>query len=161
MSPKRKGKTSWRHVISARQLRQEETEAEKVLWNALLGKRLNGLKFRRQHPYENTILDFFCVERQLVVELDGSVHDLPDQSATDEERTKFLNDHGLRVIRFRNEDILKNLPDVYKRLLKLPPIPAPSPEHALWSGEGGGWGRYVSSYHIQRRGLGWQKDSAV
>ena len=119
MSPKRKGKTSWKHVVAARKLKQEETEAEKVLWNALRGKRLNGLKFRRQHPYENTILDFFCVEHQLVVELDGSVHDLPDQSDYDEERTRFLNDHGLRVVQFRNEDILKSLPDVLQKIIEM------------------------------------------
>jgi very-short-patch-repair endonuclease len=76
------------------------------------------LKFRRQHPYENTILDFFCVEHQFVVELDGSVHDLPDQFETDEEHTKFLNDHGLRVVRFRNEDILKNLPNVLQKIME-------------------------------------------
>jgi very-short-patch-repair endonuclease len=105
MSPKRKGKTSWKHVIAARKLRQEETEAEEVLWNALRGKPLNGLKFRRQHPYENTILDFFCVEHQLVVELDGSVHNLLDQAESDEERTRFLNEHGLRAVRFRSAGV--------------------------------------------------------
>jgi len=127
MSPKRKGKTTWKHVMAARKLRQEETEAEKVLWKALRGKRLNGLKFRRQHPYENTILDFFCVEHQLVVELDGSVHDLPDQAETDEERTKFLNEHGLRVVRFRNEDILKSLPIVLQKILEITSHPGSLP----------------------------------
>ena len=119
MSPNRKGKTSWKYVNAARQLRQEETEAEQVLWNALRGKRLNGLKFRRQHPYENTILDFFCVEYQLVIEVDGNIHDLPDQSKYDEERTNFLNEHGLRVVRFRNEDILKNLPNVLQKIIEI------------------------------------------
>lgn len=105
-------------MIAARKPRQEETKAEKVLWNALRARRLHGLKFRRQHPYENTILDFFCVEHQLVVELDGSVHDLLDQFATDEERTKFLSDHGLKVIRFRNEEMLKNLPVALERIIE-------------------------------------------
>jgi 5-methyltetrahydrofolate--homocysteine methyltransferase len=127
MPPKRKGKTKWQYVIAARKLRQEETEAEEVLWNALRGKRLNGLEFRRQHPYENTILDFFCVEHQLVVELDGSVHDLPDQSETDEERTKFLNEHGLKVIRFRNEEILKSLPIVLQKILEITSHPGSLP----------------------------------
>ena len=119
MSPKPKGKTTWKYVMAARKLRQEETEAEKVLWNALRGKRLNGLKFRRQHPYEKTVLDFFCVEHQLVIELDGSVHDLPDQSEHDEERTRFLNEHGLKVVRFRNEEILNSLPAVLQKILKI------------------------------------------
>ena len=121
MSPKSKGKTTWKYVLAARKLRQEETEAEAMLWEALRGKRLNGLKFRRQHPYEKTILDFFCVEHQLVVELDGSIHNLRDQFESDEERTKFLNDHGLKVIRFRNPEILKNLPAVLRKIVKEAP----------------------------------------
>ena len=118
MSPKSKGKTTWKYVVAARELRQEETEAEKKLWEALRGKRLNGLKFRRQHPYERTILDFFCVEHQLVVELDGSVHDEPDQFASDEERTNFLNERGLKVVRFKNDEIMKNLPSVLRRIIE-------------------------------------------
>ena len=127
MSPKPKGKTTWKHVIAARKLRQEETEAEKVLWNALRGRRLNGLKFRRQHPFESTILDFFCVEHQLVVELDGSVHDLPGQFKTDEERTRFLNDRGLNVIRFRNEEVLTSLPMVLQKIREITSSPGSLP----------------------------------
>ena len=128
MSPKSKGKTTWKYVVAARELRQEETEAEKKLWEALRGKRLNGLKFRRQHPYERTILDFFCVEHQLVVELDGSVHDEPDQFASDEERTNFLNERGLKVVRFKNDEIMKNLPSVLRRIIETTkPHPYPLP----------------------------------
>jgi very-short-patch-repair endonuclease len=119
MSPKSKGKTTWAYVIAARELRQVEPEAEKIMWAALRGKRLNGLKFRRQHPYEHYVLDFFCVEHQLVVELDGSVHDVSDQAAYDEERTGFLNEHGLRVIRFRNEEVKKNLPGVLQKIIEI------------------------------------------
>jgi len=119
MSPKSKGKTTWKYVIAARELRQVETETEKILWNALRGKRLNGLKFRRQHPYEHYVLDFFCVEHQLIVELDGSVHDVLDQAAYDEERTSFLNEHGLRVIRFRNEEVKKSLPNVLQTIIEI------------------------------------------
>jgi len=119
MSPKSKGKTTWKYVVAARELRQVETETEKILWNALRGKRLNGLKFRRQHPYEHYVLDFFCVEHQLIVELDGSVHDVLDQAAYDEERTSFLNEHGLRVIRFRNEEVKKSLPNVLQTITEI------------------------------------------
>ena len=119
MSPKSKGKTTWKYVVAARELRQVETETEKILWNALRGKRLNGLKFRRQHPYEHYVLDFFCVEHQLIVELDGSVHDVLDQAAYDEERTSFLNEHGLRVIRFRNEEVKKSLPNVLQTIIEI------------------------------------------
>lgn len=119
MSPKSKGKTTWTYVIAARELRQVETETEKIMWESLRGRRLNGLKFRRQHPYEHYVLDFFCVEHQLVVELDGSVHDVSDQAAYDEERTRFLNEHGLRVIRFRNEEVKKNLPSVLQKIIEI------------------------------------------
>ena len=119
MSPKSKGKTTWSYVIAARELRQVETETEKNLWESLRGKRLNGLKFRRQHPYEHYVLDFFCVEHQLAVELDGSVHDVLDQVAYDEERTRFLNEHGLRVIRFRNEEVKKNLSKVLQKIIEI------------------------------------------
>jgi len=119
MPPKSKGKTTWSYVIAARELRQVETETEKILWQALRGKRLNGLKFRRQHPYEHYVLDFFCVEHQLAVELDGSVHDVLDQAAYDEERTNFLNEHGLHIIRFRNEDVKKNLSSVLQKIIEI------------------------------------------
>ena len=119
MSPKSKGKTTWSYVIAARELRQVETETEKIMWESLRGKRLNGLKFRRQHPYEHYVLDFFCVEHQLVVELDGSVHDQPDQAIYDEERTRFLNEHGLRVIRFGNEEVKKNLSNVLQKIIEI------------------------------------------
>ena len=123
MSPKSKGKTTWTYVIAARELRQVETETEKIMWESLRGKRLNGLKFRRQHPYEHYVLDFFCVEHQLVVELDGSVHDVSDQAAYDEERTGFLNEHGLRVIRFRNEEVKKNLSNVLQKIIEITTCP--------------------------------------
>ena len=123
MSPKSKGKTTWSYVIAARELRQVETETEKILWQALRGKRLNGLKFRRQHPYEHYVLDFFCVEHQLVVELDGSVHDVLDQAAYDEERTNFLNEHGLHIIRFRNEEVKKNLSNVLQKIIEITTTP--------------------------------------
>ncbi len=123
MSPKSKGKTTWSYVIAARELRQVETETEKILWESLRGKRLNGLKFRPQHPYEHYVLDFFCVEHQLVVELDGSVHDVLDQAAYDEERTNFLNEHGLHIIRFRNEEVKKNLSNVLQKIIEITTTP--------------------------------------
>ena len=123
MSAKSKGKTTWSYVIAARELRQVETETEKILWQALRGKRLNGLKFRRQHPYEHYVLDFFCVEHQLVVELDGSVHDVLDQAAYDEERTNFLNEHGLHIIRFRNEEVKRNLSNVLQKIIEITTTP--------------------------------------
>jgi len=125
MSPKSKGKTTWSYVIAARELRRVETETEKIMWESLRGKRLNGLKFRRQHPYEHYVLDFFCVEHQLVVELDGSAHEVLDQGAYGEERTRFLNERGLKIIRFRNDEVKKNLASVLQRIVEETTKPHP------------------------------------
>ena len=95
-------------------LRDRMTLAEETLWEALRDKRLNGLKFRRQHPVEQFILDFYCPRFKLVVELDGSSHDT--RSEEDAARTEHLNAFGYRILRFRNEEVFENLPGVLKRI---------------------------------------------
>jgi very-short-patch-repair endonuclease len=87
----------------ARQLRREMTDAERVLWNGIRGWELG--KWRRQHPVGRFILDFYCPAAKLCVEVDGSVHDL--QEERDAARTAELEAMGVRVIRFRNEAVLK------------------------------------------------------
>lgn len=106
-----------RHQTSelARGLRQEETRAEEVLWNALRGRQLAGLKFRRQHPVGTLVLDFCCPDYLLAIEVDGSVHE--DSVERDEERTLWLEASGYRVIRFRNEVVLNDLGAVLDRIL--------------------------------------------
>ena len=84
---------------TAREMRHELTPAESQLWNALRGRKLGGLKFRRQHPVGRFILDFFCAEYRLVVEVDGEIH--ATQIEHDTERTRLLGEFGYRVIRFR------------------------------------------------------------
>jgi very-short-patch-repair endonuclease len=116
MPRKTRGKTSATIVRAARQLRQEPTSAEVKLWDALRGRRLAGLKFRRQHPYERFVLDFFCVEHQLVVELDGGVHAEPTQAARDAERTEFLQSRGIRVLRFKNEIVENEIETVLRQI---------------------------------------------
>ena len=116
MPRKTRGKTSATIVRAARQLRQEPTSAEVRLWDALRGRRLAGLKFRRQHPYEQFVLDFFCVEHQLVVELDGGVHAEPTQAARDAERTEFLQSRSIRVLRFKNETVENEIEAVLKQI---------------------------------------------
>lgn len=126
MPRKTRGKTSPTIVRAARQLRQEPTSAEVKLWAALRGRRLAGLKFRRQHPYERFVLDFFCVEHQLVVELDGGVHAEPTQAARDAERTEFLQSRGIRVLRFKNETVENEIEAVLKQIeeaVLIPPAP--------------------------------------
>jgi very-short-patch-repair endonuclease len=94
----------------ARELRQELTPAETLLWHALRGKQLAGFKFRRQHPIDRFITDFYCAACKLIVELDGGIHD--EQQDRDAIRTEALEQRGYRVIRFPNEQVLHHLDQV-------------------------------------------------
>ena len=98
----------------ARALRRAMTEPERVLW-ALLRRRQQALRFRRQHAMGPYILDFYCSEARLCIEIDGIAHASPEAAAHDERRTKWLTDQGIRVLRFNANDILKdeNLPGVF------------------------------------------------
>ena len=89
--------------LEARRLRREETDAERRLWMHLRGHQL-GVQFRRQHPIGPYIVDFCCVERMLIVELDGGQHE--DQRAQDEARTQWLAGRGFRVLRFSDHEAL-------------------------------------------------------
>lgn len=92
------------------------TPAEKILWEELRDSKLNGHKFRRQHPIGKFITDFYCHEKKLVIELDGGIHDTEDVKERDEGRTCELENFELHVIRFTNEDIYTDLDNVLKRL---------------------------------------------
>jgi very-short-patch-repair endonuclease len=93
-------------------LRIKMTEAEKVLWSKLRNRKVKGYRFRRQHPVREFVVDFFCYEGKLVIELDGEIHDDPFQKERDQERTDILQSMGLKVIRFRNKEVLDNPEDV-------------------------------------------------
>ena len=97
-------------------LRQAQTPQERKLWD-FLRTRPNGLKFRRQHPFNHYILDFYCHGAGLVIELDGLQHKA--NLEYDEDRTKIIEDYGLRVIRFENSEVDHNFDSVKKRILKL------------------------------------------
>lgn len=97
----------------ARELRQDMTPAEKILWQELRGNRL-GVHFRRQQIIKGFIVDFYCHRAGLVIELDGGIH--TGQQIYDAERDKALTELGLRVIRIRNDDVFKNLPQVLKQI---------------------------------------------
>ena len=88
----------------SRELRSRQTKAESLIWNVLRAKRLAGLKFRRQHPIGPYFVDFACVEKDVVVELDGGYHDV--QYEQDRQRQAVLESEGWQVIRFSNEDVL-------------------------------------------------------
>lgn len=108
-------------------LRNNMTEAEIVLWKYLKGSQLDGKKFRRQHSFGNYILDFYCASLKLAVELDGAHHFTEEGMAYDETRTQFLNEHGIVVIRFENEAVLKNVQSVLDEISKCwAPPPGPS-----------------------------------
>ncbi|HEX8241898.1 MAG TPA: DUF559 domain-containing protein [Longimicrobium sp.] len=133
MNSNRIRKNSRELQTAARGMRREPTPAEKVLWDVLRGRGLDGLRFRRQHPVGRFVLDFYCPIHKLAVEVDGEVHDA--QQERDAERTAVIEAHGYRVIRFRNEEVLDNLPGVLARIRT-----ALSPESPplLLSGEGAG-----------------------
>ncbi len=105
-----------------RELRKKQTNAEKIFWETVRNRKFMGLKFNRQHPiffdyFGNEtfyIADFFCFEKRLVVELDGRIHDY--QKDHDELRTFIINMKGIEVMRFRNEEVEKNLKIVLERL---------------------------------------------
>lgn len=92
---------------AARQLRRDQTDAERILWSRLRNSQLKGFKFRRQYPIGPFFADFFCQEAKLVIELDGSQH--ADQSDRDEQRTKFLRDEGYVVLRFWNHQVISEI----------------------------------------------------
>ena len=86
----------------ARTLRKRDTWAEKLMWNWLRDRRFSAYKFRRQHTFGPHILDFFCLEAMLNVELDGSCHGFPEQQSRDAERDAWLEARGVKVLRFWN-----------------------------------------------------------
>ena len=100
----------------ARELRREMTSSEKLLWQELRSNKL-GVHFRRQQIIAGFIVDFYCHKAALVVEVDGEIHDL--QQEEDARREKALSEMGLKIVRFRNEEILNNLPIVVKRIKEL------------------------------------------
>jgi len=99
---------------AARRLRQELTPAESILWQALRGHQLDGLKFRCQHPVGRFILDFYCPSAKLVIEVDGGIHD--QQQVYDQARTEKLEAFGYRVLRFTNDQVMKDLSAVLEQI---------------------------------------------
>ena len=91
----------------ARLMRQNPTLAEDILWRRLRRKQVGNLRFRRQHPIGRFIVDFYCAEAKLVIEVDGSVHNEPGHDEYDAERQAFLEELGLNVLRFENTQVLR------------------------------------------------------
>ncbi|HEU4885757.1 MAG TPA: endonuclease domain-containing protein [Longimicrobium sp.] len=110
--------TSYQVRQAAREMRKNPTLAEKALWIVLRNRAVNGLRFRRQHTLDGLVLDFYCAEVRLCVELDGGVHDTADQLERDSARTAYLQARGIRVLRFRNEEVLTDMRSVLTRIAK-------------------------------------------
>jgi very-short-patch-repair endonuclease len=115
-------------LVIARKLRTNPTDAEVRMWSRLRRKQLNGFRFRRQQPMGPYVVDFFCAEAKLIVEVDGGQH---AESTADAARTDWLEARGYLVIRFWNNDVLANTEGVLLRILEAlragpPSLPSPS-----------------------------------
>jgi very-short-patch-repair endonuclease len=97
-----------------RTLRNKMSDAEQTLWHLLRCRQISGLKFRRQHPFGDYILDFVCLERKLVIEVDGGQHG--QQAGYGENRTQKLQAAGFRVLRFWNNEVLKEIESVKEKI---------------------------------------------
>ncbi|MDP8236821.1 MAG: endonuclease domain-containing protein [Candidatus Erginobacter occultus] len=100
----------------ARKLRREQTETEARLWKYLRDRRLKGVKFRRQYPIGKYILDFYCPEARLAVELDGGGHNRPEQRKHDDKRDQEIRGQGIKRLRFWDNDVWRNLDGVLKKI---------------------------------------------
>jgi len=104
----------------ARELRNNLTLAEKTFWNALRAMPFyQSNTFNRQKPFGKYIVDFYCHEQQLVIEIDGDTHYDDQAQAYDQKRTEFLESHGLRVVRFTNQDVMESIDGVMEIMEKL------------------------------------------
>ncbi|HLF78635.1 MAG TPA: endonuclease domain-containing protein [Dehalococcoidia bacterium] len=117
----------------ARALRRSFTDAEDKLWRWLRDREVVKTKFRRQHPVGSFILDFYCHEHRLAIEVDGGQHYEPDGLKRDDRRTVYVEAAGIKVMRFNNLDVLQNMDGVMSVILEALSRPHPTLSH---SGEG-------------------------
>jgi very-short-patch-repair endonuclease len=119
----------------ARELRQNSTDTERLLWKHLRAKRFEGLKFRRQEPIGKYIVDFVSFEKRVIVEVDGSHH--IERNKQDDQRTQWLENQGFRILRFWNNDVLKNIQGVIETIHQNCNCITPSVRFPKGSGMGG------------------------
>jgi very-short-patch-repair endonuclease len=114
----------------AKSLRKRSTDAEQLLWSRLRMDRFEGMKFRRQHPVGQYIVDFVCLEERLIIELDGGQHALADEVLKDRQRDAWLEKEGYTVVRFWDNEVLMNtggVLDALRERLHRPPSPQSPP----------------------------------
>jgi len=97
-------------------LRNNSTKAEIILWRFLKKKQTGGLKFRRQHSIGSFIVDFYCPEKRVAIELDGDIHEAKKQAAYDKARQKVIEALDIKVLRFTNEMVIENIEAVLKEI---------------------------------------------
>jgi very-short-patch-repair endonuclease len=105
-------------LARVRELRKNATDAEALLWEVLRDRQLDGYKFRRQHPLGGYILDFYCHDSRLAIEIDGSVHRETEQGQHDAQRSEFLNEQGITVVRFWNHEVIQETSSVLQKILR-------------------------------------------
>ena len=127
--PRRRDTNSMTTSLERRRtLRFEATDAEIFVWKRLRARQFEGLKFRRQHPVGPYILDFYCPERRLAIELDGGQHFEPAAQAYDHRRTVFLRRSGIAVLRFNNDEVFLETEVVFEAIARaLGDVPSPRP----------------------------------
>ena len=103
------------HRSFARRMRADATKAESILWQALRGSQLEGLKFKRQVPMDGRIVDFVCFSERLIIEVDGAQH---SESVRDAERDRYFEDEGFRTLRFWNHEVEEDIDGVCQTILK-------------------------------------------
>jgi very-short-patch-repair endonuclease len=128
-------KNKIRTIEGARLLRKNMTEAEKILWRFLSDRGMCKFKFRRQHPINGFIIDFFCPEKKLAVEIDGDIHN--DQKEYDQERRYILESQGIKFLRFNNNQVLNDI-DFVLKIIKNQCIPLHSVERGVPTKSGRG-----------------------
>ena len=107
----------FKEIIKARHLRKEETKTEKMFWKEIRGNQL-GVKFRRQHPIDIFIIDFYIPKIKLAIEIDGSGHNTKEGKDYDKMRTEYLESKDIKVLRFWNSEIEKDLENVLEKIKK-------------------------------------------
>jgi len=104
------------YFFNTKKLRENPTQAEEVMWLSLRNNQLDGYKFRRQHPLLRYVVDFYCHQLKLVIEIDGEYHQTVQQKKLDKERTANIEFQGLHAIRFTNDEVLADMDSVLRKI---------------------------------------------